>query len=41
MEEQLIRIERPREAENAHQAGNGYEDDSDHTEQNYNKKLKN
>ena len=40
MEQKLIRIECSGEAENAHQAGYGYEDNGDPTEQNYNKKPK-
>ena len=41
MEQQLVGVERSGEAEDAHQAGNDYEDNGDHMEQNYNKKPKN
>jgi hypothetical protein len=40
MEQQLVGIERSGEAENAYQAGYGYEDDGDHMEQKYNNSPK-
>ena len=40
MEEQLVGIERSGEAQNACQAGNGYEDQRKHAEQIYNKYLR-
>ena len=41
MEEQLVGIERSGEAQEAYQTRYGYENNGDHTEQNYNKKPKN